>query len=219
MDISNRTLGLLLIAAIVVSIGSTFFMLNSITMAPGFSGTTGYLTSDSGNVSLNISEYISIAVKDSSINFGKCNLNTTYTTNTSFESSDFNNTGNNTLCQDSDLTSTHGDWLAVENDGTIDVILNVTSNETANDVYVDSNNQSTTHSQYYVELNNSETGSCTSNNASSYKVLGTTPVQICGVLHWDDTADLVNVFAKVDVDNTAKAQDKKAKWTFTAWNN
>lgn len=70
MDISNKTLGLLLVAAIVVSVGGTLVSLNKLeTVSP-----TGLATSDTGVVTLSIDQYISIIVEDDSIDFGLCTL-------------------------------------------------------------------------------------------------------------------------------------------------
>jgi hypothetical protein len=70
MDISNKTLGLLLVAAIVVSVGGTLVSLNKLeTVSP-----TGLATSDTGVVTLSIDQYISIIVDDDSIDFGLCTL-------------------------------------------------------------------------------------------------------------------------------------------------
>lgn len=69
MDISNRALAMFLLAAIVVSLAGTIISLNKL---EGTS-TTGFATSGTGNVSLNVQSSLSITTADSSlINFGGC---------------------------------------------------------------------------------------------------------------------------------------------------
>ena len=75
MDISNKTLSVLLIAAIVVSLGGMFISLNRLDSI----STTGYQAyaeeNVSGDIRLDIAEKISITVEDSSmIDFGQCEL-------------------------------------------------------------------------------------------------------------------------------------------------
>jgi hypothetical protein len=212
MDISNRTLGLLLIAAIVVSIGSTFFVLDNMSDNVVI---TGYLTSDDGNVSLDIKSFISIDVVDTSIDFGECTLNTSHPSNTTtFDSSLASSTINNTLC---DMTW-DSDFISVENDGTINVNLTVVSNATANSTYVNTAGSATTKSQYNVKVADNESSSCVGTLQSTYATLGTSPVNLCDDFSYADTSDLLNVYARVVIDNTARAQVKQAKWTFTGSN-
>jgi hypothetical protein len=72
MDITNKTLAVMLVAAIVVSIGGTFISLTRL----GDASTIGYNTYNaSGEVSLTIQSSLSITTTDSdTINFGSCNL-------------------------------------------------------------------------------------------------------------------------------------------------
>ena len=69
MDISNRALAVLLLAAMVVSLGGTIISLNKL----GSVTTTGYATSDVGNVSLTVEGEISLTLDTYNlINFGSC---------------------------------------------------------------------------------------------------------------------------------------------------
>ena len=70
MSVSNKTLSVLLLAAIVVSLGGTFISLNRLGDLP----TIGHAT-DTGTVDLNIESLLSITTADSNaINFGTCEL-------------------------------------------------------------------------------------------------------------------------------------------------
>lgn len=70
MSVSNKTLAVLLLAAIVVSLGGTFISLNRLgTISP-----TGYSTGE-GTVNLSINATLSITTEDSDLlDFGVCNL-------------------------------------------------------------------------------------------------------------------------------------------------
>lgn len=69
MSVSNKTLSILLLAAIVVSLGGTFVSLNRL----GSISTTGFVTED-GTVSLEIGDNLAIELEDSTVNFGECQL-------------------------------------------------------------------------------------------------------------------------------------------------
>ena len=82
MDISNKTLAMFLVAAIVVSIAGTTISLNrlgDISTSP-----TGFATSGVGNVSLNVNTDLSIVLDEAWINFGDCVPPATGTTNLSW---------------------------------------------------------------------------------------------------------------------------------------
>ncbi|MFC1648648.1 hypothetical protein ACFL1B_04275 [Nanoarchaeota archaeon] len=71
MDLSNKSLALLLLAAIVISLGGTLVSLNKInqiTYAGGGPGVTGFATG-TGNVTVNISTAVGCTV-DSEVDFG-----------------------------------------------------------------------------------------------------------------------------------------------------
>ncbi|MBN1175310.1 hypothetical protein JXA48_01565, partial [Candidatus Woesearchaeota archaeon] len=90
MDISNKTLGLLLVAAIVVSVGGTFFSLDKLN---GFSS-TGFAANEAGSVNLTINSTMSIKMNDSGIDFGTC----TVTGFMTFDSNLTGGTANNSNC-------------------------------------------------------------------------------------------------------------------------
>ena len=124
MDISNKTLAMFLVAAIVVSIAGTTISLNKLTqMSP-----TGMASTDLGNVTVSVGNTLSIAIQgDNTIEFGTC---------TPVGGSDIlidsnNDTGNLIHC-----TAPQGrDHIVVVNDGNVyaNVSVNVSNNgETQN---------------------------------------------------------------------------------------
>ena len=69
MDISNRALAMFLLAAIVVSLAGTIISLNKLDGAT----TTGFATSGTGNVTVDVQNALSITTADANtINFGAC---------------------------------------------------------------------------------------------------------------------------------------------------
>jgi len=119
MDISNKTLGLLLVAAIVVSVGGTLMSLNQLeTISP-----TGLATTGSGTVTLAIESYVAIVVDDNTINFGTCQL--VSTGNTLFNSTlddTASNGANNSLCTGGEIV-TFPSNITVRNTGTLDAAI------------------------------------------------------------------------------------------------
>lgn len=72
MELSNKALAVLLLAALVVSLGGTIISLNRMNSIQ----TVGFATSDQGIVNLSIASTVSITTEDSYIvNFGACSLN------------------------------------------------------------------------------------------------------------------------------------------------
>jgi hypothetical protein len=71
MDISNKTLAMFLVAAIVVSIAGTTISLNRMSTI-GDKGPTGFASTGVGNVTLNVGSTLSIILDDNLIDFGTC---------------------------------------------------------------------------------------------------------------------------------------------------
>lgn len=70
MDISNKTLAMFLVAAIVVSIAGTTISLNKLDSIR--TGPTGMATQDTGNVTLGVGSELSITLDNDIIQFGNC---------------------------------------------------------------------------------------------------------------------------------------------------
>ena len=120
-DVSNRTLALFLVSAIVVSLGITIYSLNMLTSDQ----ITGRATLQPGNVSLTIQDATSIYLTKSIVDFGSGYVNTTKTicaTNATLNASYgyIDSAGNDCWVGTSVPTS-----LAVENDGNRNITLYV----------------------------------------------------------------------------------------------
>ncbi|NTV23365.1 MAG: hypothetical protein HGA85_03245 [Nanoarchaeota archaeon] len=71
-DISNRTLALFLVTAIIISLGTTVYTLNKLS-----GGTTGRASTDSGNVTLTVQQDLSILLNVDTVNWGAGAINAT----------------------------------------------------------------------------------------------------------------------------------------------
>ncbi len=118
MDISNKTLAMFLVAAIVASIAGTMISLNKL---GAIEGPTGYVPHDyTGNVTINITEELSITIStDTVIDFGSCSP---LPGQIAFITSE-NNAAAVTACQN---TGSLPDFFTILNDGNVDA--NVTIN-------------------------------------------------------------------------------------------
>lgn len=125
-EISNRGLAVLLILAIVISIGGTLISLNVIG-----TGITGYAISQSGTAMLNIEGLVQITLTDGSINFGTCDLSSSLVL-----TYDSNSTQNQSLEDPtSQCTFPDGvpDVFTLENSGNENVNLTINSDTSAAD--------------------------------------------------------------------------------------
>lgn len=114
MDLSNKTLALLLVAAMVISIGGTFLSLQKLGQVQT---PTGYATNNqTGDVTIAVSSELSVVVNDSTIDFGSCSINTTqgfsYLMSAGAQGTEDNSDCDNTLG--------FPDWLEIRNDGNKD---------------------------------------------------------------------------------------------------
>ncbi len=122
MDVSNKTLAMFLVAAIVVSIGGTIISLNVIQERQ--QGITGFATSDTGNVSLSIGTVLSITTSDSSlINFGACSP--AGGTNPIIDSETVDGDGATDTCPNYNAISN----LTVRNDGNVYANVSINSSK------------------------------------------------------------------------------------------
>lgn len=201
MDISNKTLGLLLVAAIVISIGSTVISLDKL---DGFS-TTGFVTNNvtNGTVNLTIDTTLSIVLDDAAINFGLCTIPGGQSIDVD---SDLINTSlNNTLCSASALYAAAGDFLTVRNNGNVDAAITIKPDKVSNDLF---NDGASSWIAYKAD------GACTGTAVTSYANFTTanTEHNFC-----DDLAptDSENLTIRVHLSQTAKTGGNM-KLTFIA---
>jgi hypothetical protein len=187
MDISNRALGLLLVAAIVISIGGTVISLNNL---DGFS-TTGYATAlDNGTVSLSVATSLSIVLDNDAIDFGTCTLPGGVSLDVD---SDLNGSAlNNSKCDAASSWGTAGEFLTVRNNGNVDANVTITTNTTALNFF---GQDASSWIAYKGDVTGAN-GGCSSGLVSTYTNLTTAAEYIfCNVLD----ADLVDNSANLTI--------------------
>lgn len=120
MSVSNKTLSILLLAAIVVSLGGTFVSLNRL----GAISTTARLTDEAGGtVGVTINETLSITTDTDTISFGTCTLGDGGTGITISSNISGGNAENS-------CPSFTASYIAVRNNGNIDANVTIESNVT-----------------------------------------------------------------------------------------
>lgn len=135
-DISNRTLALFLVAAIVVSAGGALIALQSTNNY----GPTGFAVE--GQVNLTVGETLAISLTDGSINFGECTL--IPGTFTYVDSSQNNTQVNNSVCSlNAGWNSTGSDFIQVWNYGNVDANVTLTSDHTSISFFTGDDDDST----------------------------------------------------------------------------
>jgi len=183
-DVSNRTLALLLVTGIVIMLGSAVYTLNELG-----TGATGYAQNVEGNVSLIVSNQVSITLNnDNIVDFGTGYINTscTFVGTNNYA----NLTAADTTYDTSDCwtgTEQHTNGFIVENNGNLNASVSVRGplNTSFFDGYAGSY-------QYGIQVRGrqtAETGACPNGN------LNTT---------WSDIADNRTVCADLlwDTDST-----------------
>lgn len=190
MEITNKTLGLLLIAAIVVSLGGTFVSLNKL----GDTSTTGYATNNqSGTVQLVVGSSLSILVTDDTINFGTCSPQATHIT---LDSENGAGVGDNIHCQ----TGTFPDYLTVQNDGNKDANVTVRTSHNGTTMF-----DTDTGGLAYRIIDNATNGGCfgsqQQNAYLNFSVTNSTDPLYknpgCSNLSFIDGQDAIAMFAQV----------------------
>lgn len=124
-EISNKGLAVLLVLAIVVSIGGTLISLNRIG-----TGITGYVT-QTGTATLNIQELVQITLTDASVDFGTCALNSS--TVLTYISNSTNNQSLEDPASQCSFPDGVPDVFTLENTGNKNVNLTIGSDTSAAD--------------------------------------------------------------------------------------
>lgn len=208
MDLSNKTLGLLLVAAIVISIGGTIISLNRL---DGIS-TTGFATqNDTGQVVLTVPNSLSITLLNNTIDFGSCLINTTqgYTV----VDSALNGSGaDNDDCSN---TGTFPEYLVLDNDGNVNANVSVRTDANGTSMF----NTQASWIAYNV-INGSEPGCANGivNGYTNFTSTGAVDYQICDNLTFDNGNDEVNISIKSFLDSTSTSGGT-LNLTFVARNN
>ena len=201
MDISNRALGLLLVAAIVISIGGTVISLNKL---DGFS-TTGFATNPNGTVTLTVGDTMSIVLDDAAIDFGTCTI-------PSGQSLDVDSALaqaglNNSACS---ATAGFPDLLDVRNNGNVNTNVTITSNITGTNLFNDGTDS-------WIAYKGANAGAgCTGTQVTSYtNITSTSDLALCDLLQADLADNSAELSIRSHLSQTATSGGVM-KLTFTA---
>jgi hypothetical protein len=213
MEITNKTLGLLLVAAVAISLFGTIISINKLNQFTQLSTTTGFATSDQGNVSVYVNTSTSIRFAVNTVNWGTGIVNTTggYVNCTMMTDGTANSagcSGFNTVTQN----------FVLENDGSTLAGVQLASNASAAQFIGGDSSGGGPLFRYTVT--NNETGSCSGPVPSSFTDVNTTApgTQICPVsgFNYTDTRDSMNISIYVNIPYTAPSGQKSATLTATA---
>ena len=208
-DISNKTLALLVGVAIVVSVVGIF-------VAQEGAQITGYGTTETGVVNLTIAASVSINVTGD-IEFG---VGTVAGTTQDFADL-FSNNG----------TVRGGNWtfssqfITIENDGTVNVTLNVRSDKNATGFIGGGIEGTENEPRFEFFIQNQEDDSCAFikngsafgvGNFTNYNGTGNEELVVCNSFDFSSASDLLNFSTFVRVPITAPTGLKTATVTFTA---
>lgn len=175
-DISNTTLALLLVVAIVVSVGGTYVVLNR---SPGITGLfTG--TNTNGTVSFTQQGVLSIRLTDAQTTFG----NVTSTANGTCVI--------NTEGRQGNCTSTlSNDYMELENDGNVPASVTINSTKDRNQSF-----RLGTGGNQSFKASNSESGACAGTLTSVYTPVPNASdphITVCTALRSNDSEDLLRI--------------------------
>ncbi len=124
-EISNRTLAVLLVAAIIISLGGTILSLNRLMPQRAGQGMpTMMASSDAGYVNLSIAAGISITTADNNrINFGSCTpVGGAFNTINSDQ-------GGASICTNGDVGSTAAKNITIRNNGNVNINVTMTASD------------------------------------------------------------------------------------------
>ncbi len=198
-DISNRTLALMLLAAIVVSLGATVYTLNYFNQVSGVTGRAA--SPKSGNVTLTVETAESFQLKISAIDFGAGFVNTSVAACTDnatlFAAQQYNDTNG-----DNCWTSLNGlnevpKGFQLENDGNVNLSIYV---QGPNSTRFFRKNGVAPPAQANLSWKgrSNETGSCASGLTSTWKDFQLHTQLVCDdFLYYPTNTDSIGVDVKV----------------------
>ncbi|MFW5865995.1 MAG: hypothetical protein ACOCU6_02790 [Nanoarchaeota archaeon] len=204
MAITNKTLSVLLIAAIVVSIGGTFFSLTMLQAPTG--APTGYAT---GTVDLDVPDQLSITLDDSVIEMGSCTPSKTSGEVIFVDSSQGSSAANNGNCSG----GTFPDNMTIRNNGNVDALITVSSNSGGDDLF-----GNTEQNGFGIKAESND-GGCVSGLLNSYENFthtGGSTETVCTNLQSHNTDNSMELYAGAWITPTATSGENSVDWTITA---
>ncbi len=209
MEMSNKTLAMLLVAAIAVSLFGTIFSLNRLESF----GTTGFATQANGTASVYVNTTTSIIFNVSTINWGTGYVNTS------------GGYVNCTMATDAAHSAgcsgftTVSNGFILENDGNTNATVSLYANATAVQ-FIGGSSGGGPLFQYKVS--NNEATSCSSPAPSSYTDVNVTPpgTTICPSTTFDfnNSKDTMEIEVMINIPDNSLSGQRAATFTATASN-
>ncbi len=240
-DISNKTLALLMVAAVVVSLGGLFVSLDRLSKlggagTEGANGVTGFAIA-LGRANVTITSSATITMSDSSINFGACTLPSVGT----LANISSNNSNGGGYCD-----GVFPDYVTVVNTGNNNLNISVKTNVSAREFLGPSNSNNT---QFYFMTRNgtgcmNNVNFCANNNCCEYQYLLNNSFQngaiqdnctlannwvnlsafawvefaACKNLTYGGVERNFTLYARIDIpDDLAPGQDRRAALNFSSY--
>lgn len=204
MEISNKFLAFLLVIAIVISVFGTLYSTWTITRITWI---TPHVVT--GIVNVTITNQTSLNVTETNCDFSSGYISIGYPS-ARLES-------NGTKINWTGSGSQNNDSLLVENNGNVNITVNVSSNASLNDFYetpgCDAGSPACNVTTWSV---NNKTGSCSSGLLAypGSQIDNSTNVTVCTNLQSDDTKDTIFVRCGLFITTAVTTGDKVSTWTF-----
>jgi len=201
MDLSNKSLALLLVSAIVISLGGTIISLNKLNPEA-----TGFAVSPLGNVSLIIGDLVDCRV-DLNVTFGTASNVVTAVNITTNTTNSYGTT---------DCSAAVSCGMLINNTGNKDLAVNFTSNVNATTM-IGGPNVNNAHFQY-ATFNGTNTGTeygCTSGLNYTWRYVNESNAIICLNFSYLDTQDMMHIEYNLTIDQNTPPGAKSARITIT----
>lgn len=207
MEITNKTLAMFLVAAIVVSLAGTIISLNKL----GRISTTGYATTDTGTASVYVNTSTEIRFAINAINWGEGYVNATAGAplNCTLDSENGKSAGCIRFTQ-------NNVGLTLENDGNTLPSISLKSDVNGTGMFGDFSSYG--GSQLLYKVTNNETNSCTSPIPAAYTDVNITApgTVVCPAFEYNDANDTLTVDVKVNFIYLTTSGQKTASFLATA---
>jgi len=195
-DISNNTLAILLVTAIVVSLGATVYTFNQIGRID--EAPTGRATGE-GNVTLKVESAVSMKLLTSIVDFGTGFVNTSLTpcektANLSVTNSGYGDPENCWTSLSGSDPNEPTRQFQIENDGNVNLSVTITGPTTDSffNGYIAASSNDYTHNVSWKLWDNES--ACTEDGATTWTPFDGTQDSLCGNLNYDpSTADNVYI--------------------------
>jgi len=211
MDISNKSLAFLLVAAMVLSLGGTILSLNKL----GTIGATGMATgTDQGIANLSINGSTAVTFTVNSVEFGSGYTNDTDGNVGTVENCTIDTNGTNPSA-DNDCVGFNPNVppFIIRNDGNQDSQLTISADKDSTAFFGSSNGGV----YWFVEDN--ESNSCGTVNPATWTAISTGNIDACGgaaAFKYQDSTDSVKLHIKVDIPLDAPSGTKTTTITATS---